>query len=224
VIRFEKVSKIYNNSLTALDQIDLTIEPKEFVSIVGPSGAGKTTLIKLLIREEYPTKGKIFIGSQEISSLPEKDLPYLRRKIGVMFQDFKLLPEKTAYENIAFAMEMSGLPSRQIANDVPQALKLVGLLDKADHFPRQLSGGEQQRIALARSLIHRPEILVADEPTGNLDPANAEIIIRLLVQINLLGTIVILASHDPRIISQLNHRFVSLNSGRVVKDGTDYIL
>lgn len=224
MINFQKVTKIYNSSWPALQDINLSINRKEFVTFVGPSGAGKTTLIKLLIREEYPTSGQIYVGRQELSHLPASELPYLRRRIGVVFQDFKLLPEKTAYENIAFAMEMSGFPSAQIQADVPRMLKLVGLLKQSDHFPRQLSGGEQQRVALARALIHRPDILIADEPTGNLDPANTKIIIDLLKKINQLGITVILATHDSQILSSLNHRFISLNNGKVVRDGNDYIL
>ncbi len=224
MINFQKVSKLYNHSQPALQNIDLAINQKEFVTLVGPSGAGKTTLIKLLIREELPTQGNIYVGKQEIASLAQKQIPYLRRRIGVVFQDFKLLPEKTAYENISFAMEMSGYPSSQIQKDIPRMLSLVGLGNQTHHFPRQLSGGEKQRIALARALIHRPDILIADEPTGNLDPDNTQSIINLLQKINQMGITVILATHDQQILSTLKHRFISIKGGQVVQDGMDYVL
>lgn len=226
MIKLEKVSKIYSGGITALRKVDLRIEPKEFVTLVGPSGSGKSTLIKLIIREENPSEGKIFVGNQDILTLKPWELPFLRRRIGIVFQDFKLLREKTAYENIAFAMEMCGLSTSQIMEDVPNVLKIVGLLDKADHFPHQLSGGEQQRIALARALIHRPDILIADEPTGNLDPINTWEIIQLLMKINELGTTLILATHNKEMVNLIKKRVVTIKDGQIVRDEEEgkYIL
>lgn len=221
MIRFQGVSKIYPGPIEAVKDVSLEIKPREFVCLVGPSGAGKTTLIKLLIREEEVTRGKIFVKNQDITQFTYKDLPQLRRQIGIVFQDCKLLPEKNAYENIAFAMEMCGFPTSQIREDVPRVLKIVGLSGKALNFPHELSGGEKQRVALARALIHRPDILVADEPTGNLDPFNTWEIIKLLTKINELGTTVILATHDTEIIETLKSRTVSLQKGRIVKDETE---
>jgi cell division transport system ATP-binding protein len=226
MIVFKKVSKIYPPNCRALDNIDLIINEKEFVSIAGRSGAGKSTLIKLLIREELPSQGQILWGKQDITQIRDKDLPFWRRRIGMVFQDFRLLPNKTAYENIAFAMETSGRPSQDIERDVPQLLKLVNLIERADHFPDQLSGGEKQRIAIARALAHRPDVLVADEPTGNLDLLHTWEIIRLLIKINELGTTVILSTHDREVINGLDKRVVTLEKGRIIKDDENgrYIL
>ncbi len=218
MIRFINISKIYLPDCQALEGISFTVGDKEFVSIAGRSGAGKTTLIRLLIREEIPTQGQILWGRQDIHQIRDRDLPLWRRKIGMIFQDFKLLPDKTAYENIAFAMEVSDRTSQEVERDVPQLLKLVNLLDRAEHFPSQLSGGEKQRVAIARALAHRPEVLIADEPTGNLDLLNTWEIIRLLIKINELGTTVILATHDREIINGLDKRVVTLEKGRVIKD------
>jgi len=218
MIEFKRISKVYPPNCRALDNINLVINREEFVSIAGKSGAGKSTLIKLLIREEQPTEGQIFWGKQDIGQIPNKELPFWRRKIGMIFQDFRLLPDKTAYENIAFAMEVSGRRKEEIERDVPQLLRLVGLGDRADHFPRQLSGGEKQRIAIARALAHRPEALIADEPTGNLDPFHTWEIIRLLVKINELGRTVILLTHDRDVITGLGKRVVILDRGKIVKD------
>ncbi|MEA2113080.1 MAG: ATP-binding cassette domain-containing protein [Patescibacteria group bacterium] len=218
MITFEKVSKIYSPACKALDNVNLAIKDKEFVSIAGRSGAGKSTLIKLLIREEIPTAGKIFWQGTDISKIPNQEMPLWRRKIGMVFQDFKLLPEKTAYENIAFAMEAGGRTDEDIERDIPKLLRIVNLTKRAEHFPNQLSGGEKQRIAIARALAHRPEIIVADEPTGNLDPLHAWEIIRLLVKINELGTIVILSTHNREIINGLNKRVVTLEKGQIIKD------
>ncbi len=218
MIKFRKVSKIYGGDCRALDNISLDVDGKEFVSIAGRSGAGKTTLIKLLIREEIPSKGQILYNKQDINDIPDKNIPLWRRKIGMVFQDFRLLPDKTAYENIAFAMEVSGRPNLDIEKDIPQLLKLVNLSERADHFPNQLSGGEKQRVAIARALAHRPEILIADEPTGNLDLLHAWEIIRLLIKINELGTTVILSTHNREVINGLDKRVVTLEKGRVIKD------
>lgn len=218
MIRFEKVSKIYNGNSAALKSITFSVKPKEFISVVGRSGAGKSTLLKLLIAEEKPTGGKIFFNGDNILEMKSKDLPLLRRQIGAIFQDFKLLANKTAYENVAFAMETVGRSNKEIKDDVPKVLDLVGLKDKAGNFPKELSGGEKQRVAIARALVHRPSVIVADEPTGNLDPINTWDIIRLLIKINELGTTVILATHDKEIINALERRVVSLEGGVVARD------
>ncbi|MDO8743380.1 MAG: cell division ATP-binding protein FtsE [Candidatus Azambacteria bacterium] len=218
MIKFENVSKIYNSHSTALKDVSFEVSHHEFVSVVGRSGAGKTTLLKLLLAEEKPTGGKIFFNRQNIPAVSQNELPILRRQIGAIFQDFKLLPNKTAYENVAFAMQVVGKSELEIKNDVPKILDLVGLKDKAGNFPRELSGGEKQRVAIARALVHRPSVIVADEPTGNLDPINTWDIIRLLIKINELGTTVILATHDKEIINALEKRVVSLEGGVVARD------
>ncbi len=217
MIVFQKVSKIYNGC-KALDNVDLVIKPREFVSLAGPSGAGKSTLLKLLIGEEIPTYGKIFLDKQNINLLKEKELPFLRRKIGMIFQDFRLLPDRTAYENVAFAMEVIGASNQEIKQDVPQLLELVGLANKLNQFPHQLSGGEKQRVAIARALVHRPAVILADEPTGNLDLLNTWDIIRLLLKINELGTTIVLATHDREVINNLGRRVVTLDKGRIIRD------
>ncbi len=218
MIRFENVSKIYNSHSVALKDVTFEVKPREFVSLVGRSGAGKSTLLKLLIAEEKPTGGKIFFNKQDVLKMRNKELPSLRRQIGAVFQDFKLLPNKTAYENVAFAMEVAGKTETEIKNDVGKVLDLVGLKDKMNNFPRELSGGEKQRVAIARAMVHRPSVIVADEPTGNLDPINTWDIIRLLLKISELGTTVILATHDKEIINALEKRVVSLENGTVVRD------
>lgn len=218
MINFYGVSKVYNHNSVALEEVSFKINPNEFVSIVGRSGAGKSTIIKLLIGEEKPTKGRIFFGQYEVNKLKNKELPALRRHIGIIFQDFKLLPTKTAYENVAFALEVVGRPAREIKDLVPQVLDMVGLLDKANNFPHELSGGEKQRVAIARAMIHRPEVILADEPTGNLDPFHTFEIINLLLKINELGTTVILATHDKEIVNFLNKRVITLESGRIIRD------
>lgn len=226
MITFEKISKIYLPNCKALDNINLRINEKEFVSIAGRSGAGKTTLIRLLIREEIPTSGRIFWKKSDIGKISDREMPFWRRKIGMVFQDFKLLSDKTAYENIAFAMEAAGRTNEEIDRDIPKLLKIVNLTERAGHFPSQLSGGEKQRIAIARALAHRPEILVADEPTGNLDPLHAWEIIRLLVKINELGTIVVLSTHNQEVINGLGKRVVTIDKGRIIRDDQNgkYIL
>ena len=218
MIFFDDVSKIYAHDAVALQNVTLKIKPKEFVSIVGSSGAGKTTLLKLLTREEEPTKGRIFLDGIEVTSIPRRKLHEIRRRIGVVFQDYKLLSGKTMFENVAFAMEVSGRMDAEINEDVPQALELVGLGDKMQNFPHQLSGGEKQRVAIARALINRPDVLLADEPTGNLDPVNTWEIIKLLQKINELGTTVILATHDKEIINTIGKRVVVVDKGEVLSD------
>lgn len=217
LIYFKNVSKSYNGVLI-LDNVSFSIEPGEFVSLVGKSGVGKTTLLKMIIREALPTKGKIYFHDKEINKLKPHEVSLLRRKIGVVFQDFKLLPNKTAFENVAFAMEVAGYPEEAIQKDVPEVLKLVNLQNKAHHFPYQLSAGEKQRTVIARALIQRPELILADEPTGNLDPINSWDIIKLLVKINELGTAVILATHDKEIVNTLGKRVISLENGKIIRD------
>ena len=219
MIVFQNVSKLYGNGRsTALEDVTFKIEPNEFVSLVGRSGAGKSTVIKLLIGEERPSRGRIVFGSYEVNKLKANELPQLRRHIGVVFQDFRLLPNKNAYENVAFALEVAGRVQREIVELVPQVLDMVGLSDRMNNFPHELSGGEKQRVAIARAMIHRPEVIVADEPTGNLDPTNTAEIIKLLLKINELGTTVILATHDKEIINHLERRVITLDGGRVIRD------
>ncbi len=218
MISFQNISKVYNNKSIALEEINLTIKPNEFVSIVGKNGAGKSTLIKLLIGEERPSKGRLFFDSHEVNKLRLGELPRFRRKIGIVFQDFKLLTTKTAYENIAFALEVDGKSQAEIQEFVPQILDMVGLSDRAFNFPHELSGGEKQRVAIARALIHQPMLLIADEPTGNLDPLNSAEIVRLLVKINELGTTVVLVTHNKDIVNNLHKRVVSMDSGRIIRD------
>ncbi|MFH0852609.1 MAG: cell division ATP-binding protein FtsE [bacterium] len=218
MIYFENVSKIYNGDCVALDNVTLRIKPHEFVSLAGPSGAGKSTLLKLLICEEKPTEGKIMLDKQNLNLADLRDLSNIRRKIGMVFQDFRLLANRTVYENIAFAMEVAGDTDKEVAEDVPQVLDVVGLGDKINYFPRQLSGGERQRIAIARALVHRPSVILADEPTGNLDLLNTWDIVKLLLKINELGTTIILATHDREIINNLGRRVITLDKGKVIRD------
>ena len=221
MIIFEKVIKEYNgnnNVYRALDGINLEIKDGEFVSIIGPSGAGKSTLIKMLIREEVPSHGRILVDETSVADLKDSEVPHLRRKIGTIFQDFKLLSNKNAFENIAFALEVIGATPSQIEDDVPKVLRIVGMEDKYGNFPHQLSGGEKQRIAIARALVHRPKILLADEPTGNLDLLNTFDVIKLLMKINEFGTTVILASHDREVVNAVGQRVISMDKGKVVKD------
>jgi len=218
MIFFDNVSKIYNHHSAALKNVTLRFQAKEFVSLVGSSGAGKTTLLKLLIREEEPSEGTVFLDGTEVSSVPSKDLHRLRRRIGTVFQDYKLLSTKSAWENVAFAMEAAGKLDEEIAEDVPQVLELVGLADKMDNFPHQLSAGEKQRVAIARALVNRPDVILADEPTANLDPINTREIIKLLHKINGLGTTVILATHDKEVVNAIEKRVVALERGEVVSD------
>jgi cell division transport system ATP-binding protein len=228
MIYFDKVSKIYSSASTlpALEDVNFSVEPQEFVSLVGQSGAGKTTLLKLLLAEEVPTSGSVFFESKNIHSLPRKKLPEFRRKIGVVFQNFRLLPNKTAYENIAFAMEAAGKIEKDIQADVPQVMELVGLDGKAWRFPDELSGGERQRVAIARAIVNQPDLLIADEPTGNLDPLNGWEIVHLFKKINELGTTVILATHNKGIIDSLGRRVITLEKGRIIRDDKEgkYVL
>lgn len=217
MIIFSDVHKQYNSTF-ALRNINLKIQDSEFVSITGRSGAGKSTIIKLLIGEEKPNKGEIFVDNENINRLSSSMISLYRRKIGIIFQDFKLLARKTAFENIAFAMEVAGVPFKQIQSDVMKILQIVGLENKKDQFPHQLSGGEKQRVAIGRAIALRPKILVADEPTGNLDPVHSWEIINLLIKINQLNTTVILATHDKEIINSLSKRVITLENGAIIND------
>ncbi|KKU91455.1 MAG: Cell division ATP-binding protein FtsE [Candidatus Jorgensenbacteria bacterium GW2011_GWA1_48_11] len=218
MIVFQNVTKDYNGNAVALDKISFKIQPNEFVSIVGRSGAGKSTVVRLLIGEERPSKGQIFFGSYEINKLKPDEMPEFRRHVGVIFQDFRLLAQKNAFENVAFALEVEGRPQREINELVPQVLDMVGLKDKMFNFPKELSGGEKQRVAIARAMINRPDVIIADEPTGNLDPFNTWEVIRLLMKINELGSTVILATHDKEIVNTLGQRVITLENGRMLKD------
>ncbi len=218
MIRLKNVSKIYPPDVVGLTNVNLHIRPGEFVSVVGQSGAGKTTFAKLLIAEERPTKGQIVVGGWDISSIAWSEVPLLRRQIGVVFQDFKLLPKKTVYENVAFALEVCGASPKKIGSIVPQALKIVGLANKADRYPKQISGGEQQRMVIARALVHRPKIIVADEPTGNLDSINTREIIDLLTKINEFGTTIVLVTHNREVVNALARRVITMEKGMIVAD------
>jgi len=217
MIEFEKVTKHYGTH-KVLDNVSFTIRPQEFVILVGPSGAGKSTLIKLLLCEEKPTFGRITIDGKDIHLLKDKYIPYYRRQIGVVFQDFKLLQNKTVAENVAFALEVSGLPDDEIDDEVEKILELVGLKGRGNSFPRELSGGEAQRVAIARALVFKPRFLIADEPTGNLDPKNSWEIAKLLLKINSMGTTVLLATHNRDIVDLMNKRVISMEDGRLVRD------
>jgi len=223
MISFQAVTKIFpthsdKHPTVALENVSFTIKPKEFISIAGKSGAGKTTLLKLLLAEEKPTNGRIFFAGFDLSRVESERLPLIRRKIGAVFQDYKLLPSKTAYENIAYVMEVIGATEKEIARDIPQILEIIGLENKAQNFPAELSAGERQRVAIARALIHRPDVILADEPTGNLDPYNALGVLQLLLKIHELGTTVILATHNREIINSLEKRVITLEEGRVIRD------
>jgi len=218
MIVFEKISKIYPRNTIALDDVSFEIKEREFVSIVGKSGAGKTTLLKLLLVEERPTQGKIFFRGKDISKIKPGELPKFRRQIGAVFQDYKLLPSKTTYENVAYALEVIGAPEEEIRRDAPKILEIVGLTEKTNNFPVELSGGERQRVAIARALIHRPQVILADEPTGNLDPYHTLEIIRLLLEIQGMGTTVVLATHNKEIINKLGKRAITLEKGRIIRD------
>ena len=221
MIYFNNVTKKYAGSSVSLEDINISITQGEFVAIVGHSGAGKTTLTKLILAEESPTGGTVFFQSTDIHKLSNKDLTRFRRKVGIVFQDFRLLSNKTAYENIAFAMEAIEKNEREIAQDVPHVLELVDLTAKAHHFPHQLSGGEKQRLAIARAIITQPDIIIADEPTGNLDPINTNEVVNLLKKINDLGTTVILTTHNRSVVDQVKKRVITLENGRVVRDDKD---
>ncbi len=214
MIRFKNVTKYYGDS-KALNNVSLNIDQGEFISLVGMSGAGKSTLMKLIIGEESLDDGQILIDDIDMSTVRKSDLPYLRRKIGIVFQDMKLLPRLTAYENVAFAMEVSGHRKDKIQKDVPKILELVGLLHKQQNFPHEMSGGEMQRVAIARSLAHRPVLLLADEPTGNLDEVNANEVLDLLMKINKLGTTVILATHAADLVNKIGKRVLTIEGGQI---------
>lgn len=219
MILLDDVVKYYPGDTTpALDNISLSIQPKEFVFLVGKSGAGKSTLIKMLTREEVPTSGKIMVGGIDYDYLKRRHIPHLRRRIGVVFQDYKLLPNRTVYENVAFALEIVGVSNAEIRRTVPKVLDLVGLADKAQRFPDDLSGGERQRVAIARSMARQPKILIADEPTGNLDPETAWGIVRLLEEINNFGTTILVTTHDDNIVNQLRKRVITLRDGKIIGD------
>ncbi len=218
MIFFDKVSKIYPDSSVALEDVTFTIEPKEFVSIVGQSGAGKTTLLKMFLGEERPTEGKVFYESIDVNSLRKSEINNFRRRVGMIFQDFRLLPDRTVYENIAFTMEAAGRSDMEIEADVPHVLELVGLSDKVWNFPHELSGGEKQRVAIARAIVNNPDIIIADEPTGNLDPVNTYEIVQILKRINDLGTTVILTTHNKGVIDSLGKRVIAMDKGKIVRD------
>ena len=218
MILLDRVTKTYNRRGPALDRVSLHVEPKEFVLIVGPSGAGKSTLFKLLTREEKPTSGKIIVGGIDYDRLNDKDIPLLRRKIGVVFQDFKLLLNKTVAENVAFALEIAGIPTNEIKHTVPKVLDVVGLKGKEKNYPLELSGGERQRVAIARAIVRQPKILIADEPTGNLDPKHAWDVITVLEKINRFGTTVLLTTHNQEIVNKLRRRVVTIHDGKIVSD------
>lgn len=219
MILLDRVTKTYSKAMgPALNRISIHVEPKEFVIVVGQSGAGKTTLLRLLTREERPTSGKIIIGGIDYDKLKDKDIPMLRRKIGVVFQDFKLLPNKNVFENVAFALELVGASRKEIKNTVPKVLDIVNLKGKEKNMPQELSGGERQRVAIARAIVRQPKILIADEPTGNLDPKHAWDVIRVLEKINRYGTTVLLTTHNVEIVNKLKRRVVSLKSGRIISD------
>ena len=218
MIKFQNITKTYPNNIIALDDVSFEVDSDEFVCIVGRSGAGKTTLLKLLLGIEKPSKGKIFFNGDEVSSLSSGKLQGVRRNIGVVFQDYKLLPSKTDYENISYILELIGRDDEDISVEVPQVLEIVGLTNRASNFPAQLSGGEQQRAAIARAIAHRPKVVLADEPTGNLDPYHTRDIISLLKKIHKLGTTVILSTHDKEIIDNLEERVITLEEGKVIRD------
>lgn len=215
----DRVTKTYSRDLgSALDRISIHVEPKEFVIVVGQSGAGKTTLLRLLTREERPTSGKIIIGGVDYDKLKDRDIPLLRRKIGVVFQDFKLLPNKNVYENVAFALEIVGVSNKEIRHTVPRVLGIVNLKGKEKRMPHELSGGERQRVAIARAIVRQPRILIADEPTGNLDPKHAWDVITVLEKINRYGTTVLLTTHNQDIVNKLKRRVITINDGKIVSD------
>ncbi len=220
MIKFLDVSKKYSGGIVALNHIDLHINHGEFVFVVGQSGAGKSTFIKLLLKEIDPTAGKVVIDDVHINALHRRRVPYLRRKMGVVFQDFRLLPKKTVYENVAYSMEIVGTKPKDVRKRVPLVLSMVGLSNRAKYYPDQLSGGEQQRVSIARAMINNPPILIADEPTGNLDPETSWEIMRLLKQINRNGTTIIMATHDQNIVDAMKMRVIELDDGKIIRDQT----
>jgi len=226
MIHFDNVSKKYGEDALVLDSIDFVVRPSEFLSIVGHSGAGKTTLLKMLLAQEKPTEGAVLLEDININSLRKNDLNKLRRRMGTVFQDFKLLPDKTVFENISFAMEAAGKTDEEIESDVPYVLELVGLNEKAWRFPGQLSGGEKQRVAIARAIVNQPDVLIADEPTGNLDPLHTYDIVQILKKINNLGTTVLLTTHNKGVIDSLEKRVITMEKGKIIRDDAEgkYVL
>ena len=220
MIRFENVTKVYKGDVVALRDVSFEIQKGEFVFLVGPSGSGKSTLLRLLLREEPASRGRVLVAGRDIGKLTSWRMPQLRRNIGCVFQDYKLLPTKTVYENVAFALEVIGRPRHVVRTQVPQILDLVGLTKKSDNFPTELSGGEQQRVSIARAFVNRPLIILADEPTGNLDPATTVGIMRILDRINRTGTTVVMATHDQRIVDAMRRRVLELDHGSLVRDQT----
>ncbi len=218
MIQLTNVSKVYDNGIKAVDNVTLRIEQGEFVYIVGPSGSGKSTFMKLLNREERVTSGKISVGKYSVDQIKDKDIPFLRRYVGVIFQDFKLLQRLTVFENVAYALEVTGKSRKEIKERVSEVLELVGLRHKVDQYPDELSGGEQQRVAIARAIANNPSILIADEPTGNLDPENAREIFKLLERINRKGTSIIMGTHNNQLVNEFKHRLVQIDNGRVIRD------
>ena len=218
MIELKNVSTIYDDGLMALRNVNLEVKQGEFISLVGPSGAGKSTILRLLTRELIPQEGEVVLDSVDLATLSSSEIPVLRRKIGTVYQDFKLLSNKNAFENVAFALEVCGVDESQVQDDVPKVLNIVGLSDKMNSFPHQMSGGEKQRLAIARALIHRPRIILADEPTGNLDQVNAHDVVELLTKINKLGTTVILATHNREIVNIVGKRVITMEKGKIVRD------
>jgi cell division transport system ATP-binding protein len=221
MIYFDKVSKVYDDGTTALKGVDIKIEPGEFVSLVGHSGAGKTTFLRLLLAEENPTDGSVFFESEDIHDLKSSQITSLRRKIGTIFQEHRLIPNKTVYENVAFAMEVAGREDEEIEADVPHALKLVGLDHKMNSFPAELSGGEAQRVAIARAIVNQPDVLIADEPTGHLDPINTYDIVQILKKINDLGTTIIMTTHNKGVVDEIKSRVITIENGKIVRDDNE---
>lgn len=218
VIEFANVSKIYTGNVIAAEDVSFTVPMGEFVSLVGPSGAGKSTLVRLLTCEEPPSNGEIYVAGRDITRLKPKELPIYRRKVGIIFQDFKLLPKKTVFENIAFALEVAGASNAEIRDKVPRIVEIVGLTSRVKALAEELSGGEKQRVSIARALVHKPKILIADEPTGNLDPVTTWEIIELLFKINRQGTIVLLATHDKEVVDALQRRVITMRDGQIIAD------
>lgn len=218
LINLDSVTKEYPDGFVALADINCEIDQGEFVSLVGSSGSGKTTLLKMIYADEFPSDGAVYFGGRDIGDIERKVLPHFRRNFGTVFQDFKLLPQKSVFENIAYTLEVHGKSDAQIADEVTNMLNVVGMANKADKYPHQISGGEQQRVSLARAVIHRPRVLIADEPTGNLDPISALSIVRLLLKVNSFGTTVILATHDKSVVDKLNRRVILMDKGRIMRD------
>ena len=221
MIQFNNVTMVYEIGTKALQNVSLKIDDGEFVFLVGPSGSGKSTIVKLLTAELHPTKGSIHVNGYDLERIKKKQIPYMRRTVGVIFQDFRLVRQKTVYENVAFAMRVVGAPEREIRRRVPYVLELVGLEEKSKHLPDELSGGEQQRVAIARALVNNPSMIVADEPTGNLDPVRSLEIMLLLEQINALGTTVMIVTHEAEMVNRFHRRVIAIDAGQVVSDGMD---